>query len=75
MCEKIYPRTGHKETVYLKHVVIGPNTEIGDGAVVTDDAAIEKPEALRWWEWDEDKIQRNIAVIQSGDVDALWKAK
>ena len=102
MREKIYPRTGDKETVYLKHVVTGPNIEIGDGAVIGaravvtkdvapytivggvpakpirrrfDGAAIEKLEALRWWDWDEDKIRRNIALIQSGDVDALWKAK
>lgn len=40
-----------------------------------DDAAIEKLEALRWWDWDCEKIKRNIPVIQSGDIEALERAK
>lgn len=27
--------------------------------------------ALHWWDWDRDKIARNIAAIQSGSIDAL----
>lgn len=33
---KIYPRTGDKETVYLKNVVTGPNIEIGDYTMYND---------------------------------------
>ena len=40
-----------------------------------DDATIEKLEALRWWDWDEEKIKRNISVIQSGDLAALERAE
>ena len=40
-----------------------------------DDAEIEKLEALRWWDWDCEKIKRNIPVIQSGDIEALERAK
>lgn len=40
-----------------------------------DDATIEKLEALRWWDWDEEKIKRNISVIQSGDLVALERAE
>lgn len=36
MENKIYPRTGDKETVYLKNVVIGPNIEIGDYTMYND---------------------------------------
>lgn len=36
-----------------------------------DDETIEKLLALRWWNWDDEKIKRNIAAIQSGDVAAL----
>lgn len=35
------------------------------------DAAIEKLEALRWWDWDYEKIKRSIPAIQSGDIAAL----
>lgn len=27
---KIYPRTGDKETIYLKNVIKNPNIEVGD---------------------------------------------
>ena len=36
-----------------------------------DDAAIEKLESLRWWDWDYEKIKRSIPAIQSGDIAAL----
>ena len=36
-----------------------------------DDATIEKLEAMRWWDWDEEKIKRSIPLIQSGDIAAL----
>lgn len=36
MENKIYPRTGDAETVYLKNVVTGPNIEIGDYTMYND---------------------------------------
>lgn len=36
-----------------------------------DDNTIERLEALRWWDWDEERIKRNIPAIQAGDIDAL----
>ena len=36
-----------------------------------DDATIAKLQALRWWDWDEEKIRRNIPAIQAGEIDAL----
>ena len=36
MRNKIYPRTGDKEIVYLKDVVTGPNIEIGDYTMYND---------------------------------------
>lgn len=34
--EKIYPRTGDRETVYLKNVVTNPNIQIGDYTMYND---------------------------------------
>ena len=36
-----------------------------------DDAEIEKLEALRWWDWDYEKIKRSIPAIQTGNMAAL----
>lgn len=36
MKNKIYPRTGDKEIVYLKDVVTGSNIEIGDHTIYND---------------------------------------
>lgn len=36
MDTKIYPRTGDRETVYLKNVVAGPNIEVGDYTMYND---------------------------------------
>lgn len=36
-----------------------------------EDAVIEKLEALRWWDWNEEAIRRAIPAIQSGDLAAL----
>ena len=40
-----------------------------------DDVTIEKLEALRWWDWDYEKIKRSIPAIQSGDIAALERAE
>ena len=40
-----------------------------------DEETIAKLQALRWWDWDEEKIKRCIPAIQSGDIDVLERAK
>ena len=40
-----------------------------------DEEVIAKLQALRWWDWDEEKIKRCIPAIQSGDIDALERVK
>lgn len=36
-----------------------------------DDAAIAELMRLEWWNWDEDKIRRNIGHIQRGEIEML----
>ena len=36
-----------------------------------DDETITKLESLRWWDWSEESIKRNIAAIRSGDISKL----
>lgn len=36
-----------------------------------DDETINKLLALRWWDWDYEKIKSNISAIQSGDIGAF----
>lgn len=36
-----------------------------------DDETITKLESLRWWDWSEESIKRNIAAIRSGDIAKL----
>lgn len=38
-----------------------------------DDNVIERLSALRWWDWDEEKIARAIPAIKSGDIAELEK--
>ena len=38
-----------------------------------DDETIAKLQKLSWWNWDKNKINRNIHNIQNGDIDALEK--
>lgn len=38
-----------------------------------DDETIKALEALRWWEWEFDEIQRKLPAIQSGDLAQLVK--
>ena len=40
-----------------------------------DDETIRKLEALRWWDWDAEKLRRNLSAIQSGDLAALERAE
>lgn len=36
-----------------------------------DDETVERLLALRWWDWEEEKIKHHIAAIQAGNVEAL----
>ncbi len=36
-----------------------------------DDETAEKLRRISWWDWDEEKIKRSIADIQSGNLEAL----
>jgi virginiamycin A acetyltransferase len=40
-----------------------------------DDATIEKLLTIRWWEWNAEKITRNLPAIVAGDITALEKAE
>ena len=84
MRNSIYPRPHDRQTVYLKDVVTGPNIEVGDCTIYNDfvhdprdfeknfnDAAIKKPEALRRWDRDYERIKYSIPAIHSGDLAAL----
>lgn len=39
-----------------------------------DEKTIERLMKLQWWDWEIEKITKNIKLISSGDVDALEKA-
>ena len=39
-----------------------------------DEKTIAALEALRWWDWDEEKLRRSLPAIQAGDLAALERA-
>ncbi len=39
-----------------------------------DEKTIAALEALRWWDWDEEKLRRSLPAIQAGDLAALARA-
>lgn len=59
--KQIYPRTGDKETIYLKHVITNPNITVGDFTMyndfVNDPALFEKNNVLYHYPINHDKLQ------------------
>lgn len=58
--KKIYPRTGDKETIYLKNVIMNPNVVIGDYTIyndfVNDPSGFEKNNVLYHYPINHDKL-------------------
>ena len=36
-----------------------------------DEETIQELEEIRWWDWEEERIKKNIQAIQSGDISML----
>ena len=36
MANKVYPRTGDTQTIYLKNIITNPNIEVGDYTIYND---------------------------------------
>lgn len=36
-----------------------------------DEETIQKFKEIRWWDWEEERIKKNIQAIQSGDISML----
>lgn len=59
--KQIYPRTGDKETIYLKHVITNPNITVGDFTMyndfVNDPTLFENNNVLYHYSINHDKLQ------------------
>ncbi len=59
--KQVYPRTGDKETIYLKHVITNPNITVGDFTMyndfVNDPTLFEKNNVLYHYPINNDKLQ------------------
>ena len=59
--KQIYPRTGDKETIYLKHVITNPNITVGDFTMyndfVNEPTLFEKNNVLYQYPINRDKLQ------------------
>lgn len=59
--KQIYPRTGDKETIYLKHVITNPNIIVGDFTIyndfVNDPTLFEKNNVLYQYPINHDRLQ------------------
>ena len=59
--KQIYPRTGDKETIYLKHIITNPNITVGDFTMyndfVNDPTLFEKNNVLYHYPINHDKLQ------------------
>ena len=39
-----------------------------------DEATIARLLALRWWDWDAERITRHLELLRGGDIEALERA-
>ena len=55
------------------HIAVGNPCEIKKKRF--DDAVIAHLLRIRWWDWDEEKIARNLSVLCSGDSSSILRMK
>lgn len=77
----IYPRTGDKQTVYLKNIVTNPNIEVGDYTMyndfVADPCDFQKNNVLYHYSINHDReillhcLRRKISVHQCKSCHAI----
>ena len=53
----------------LARSAFGPEAEQGVGRY--DEATINKLQALRWWDWPDEKIKEHVKDIMEGKIEAL----
>lgn len=56
------------------YTIVGGNPAIAIKRRFSD-AEITRLLELRWWDWDVEKISRNIQLIMAGNVEALCHAE
>ncbi len=74
-----YPMPLDPKVCILKNIIRNPNIIVGGHPVTLiryrfDEQLIERRLHIRGWEWDAEKIARNVKLICSGNIDALEKA-
>lgn len=75
--KQIYPRTGDKETIYLKHVITNSNITVGDFTMyndfVNDPTLFENNNVLYHYPINHDKLQNSVPlpVVQNSFLTVL----
>lgn len=72
-CSGIWDGACNNTDIYLFYILYTIVAGVPAGPIRKrfDDAAITELMRLEWWNWDEEKIRRNIEHIQHGKIEML----